>query len=128
MVNDGTNEADRKEKRKAAATVLRTLRTADVNGDGVISPQEFAQWREELDLVEDSALSYETFDIDQDGEVTKSEFAKAILKLVEAKQSKAHDSLKSVRNVIDAGQELISAAKKHQNLQESFRSATDMNF
>merc|ERR1719359_2167883 len=102
MVNDGTNEADRKEKRKAAATVLRTLRTADVNGDGVISPQEFAQWREELDLVEDSAISYETFDNDQDGELTKSEFARSILKLVEAKQNKLTDTMKTVKNVMNA--------------------------
>jgi hypothetical protein len=127
-VDDGTNDKELMEKRQAAAKVLRTLRTADVNGDNLISPQEFAQWRDELDLVEDSAVSYESFDADQDGEVTKSEFAKSILKVVEAKQNKVSDAMKTVKDVISAGQDLVTAAKKHQNLAESFRSASDMNF
>lgn len=126
MVNDGTDSADLKEKRKAAAKVLRTLRTADVNGDNVISPQEFEQWREELDLVDDSALSYETFDSDQDGEVSKSEFARAILKLAESKQNS--DEYKTVKDVVQGAEALFQAAKKHSNLEASFGNAATINF
>lgn len=129
IVDDGTNSEELREKRKAAGKVLRTLRTADVNGDDVISPQEFEQWRQELDLVDESALNYETFDADQDGEVSKREFARAILKLVEAKQEPDGIlNINSANDLIQGAHELVDVVRKHSNLKESFKAAAELNF
>jgi Ca2+-binding EF-hand superfamily protein len=129
-VDDGSANPEQQEKRKAASHVLRTLRTADVNGDDVISPQEFEMWREDLDLVDDAKLTYETFDTDQDGEVSKREFARALLKIVDDKQKHSSEgTAKQVAmNLLDGAETLVDIAKAHANLEQSFKSATDDAF
>jgi len=76
-------------QKRANRKVLRALRSADTDKDGIISRDESVQWFADMDFALENVYpppTYESFDENKDGTVTKQEFSRQLLKMVRDSQ------------------------------------------